>query len=60
MELADRTLRDRLEQGAVVFVVLFAIQYYRGAVDLGYLVTVAVLVVALVLGFDLVRQRVTG
>jgi uncharacterized membrane protein YobD (UPF0266 family) len=58
IELADRMLHDRLEQDAVVFVVLFAIQYYWKAIGFGCLMTVTLLFVALVLGFDFVRQRV--
>lgn len=60
MELVDRTLRDRVEQALVVGLVLLAFQYYRGTIDIGYILWVTVLVALIVLGLDLVKQRVTS
>ncbi|ELY92787.1 hypothetical protein C483_07462 [Natrialba hulunbeirensis JCM 10989] len=58
MELANRTLRDRVVQALVVGLVLLAFQYYRGAIDIGYILWVSVLVALIVLALDLAKQRV--
>ncbi|ELZ01598.1 hypothetical protein C482_06087 [Natrialba chahannaoensis JCM 10990] len=60
MELANRTLRDRVVQALVVGLVLLAFQYYRGTIDIGYILWVSVLVALIVLALDLAKQRVSG
>ncbi|OIB58523.1 hypothetical protein [Natrialba sp. SSL1] len=60
MELANRTLRDRVVQALVVGLVLLAFQYYRGSIDVGYVLWVSVLVALIVLALDFAKQRVSG
>ena len=47
----------RIAGGFVVFGVLVGLQYTRGAIDWGFVLTVSVLYVVVMLAIDVVRSR---
>lgn len=58
MEIVGRTLRDRVEQALVVFVVFLAFDYYQNEIEWAPLVASVALFFVLMIGFDAIRTRV--
>ncbi|ELY97884.1 hypothetical protein [Natrialba asiatica] len=58
MELAGRTLRDRIVQALVVFLTFLVFQYFQNSIEWGYLVSVAAFVFVFVLLLDAATARI--
>lgn len=60
MEIVGRTVRDRVEQALVVFIVLLALDYFLDEIEWFRLVVSVSLFFVLMMGFDAIRQKFTG
>ncbi|ELZ01022.1 hypothetical protein [Natrialba aegyptia] len=57
MEIVGRTVRDRVEQAFVVFIVFLAFDYFQNEIEwFGLLVSVSLFFV-LMIGFDAIGQK---